>query len=69
MPTLDLCNIDAELVALFEHPASAFFDEVVEAGGELVHAAAEVFEAKVDGGELVGHGRRIVRGGAHTGAE
>ena len=67
--TLDLSDIDAELVALFQHPSSAFLNEIIEARGKLVHAAAQVFKAKVDGGQLVGHGRCIVRRSAHAGAE
>jgi hypothetical protein len=69
--TLDLCYIHPELVALFQKPSSPFLDEVVEARGELIHATAQVVKAEVDGGELVGHGRRVVHvhGAAHAGAE
>jgi hypothetical protein len=66
---MKLGHVHAELVALFEDPSAAVLDECVEARGELVHATAQVVEAEVDGGQLVGHGRRIVRGGAHGSAE
>jgi hypothetical protein len=66
---MELRDVHAELVALFQDSSATVLDECVEARGELVHATAQVVEAEVDGGQLVGHGRRIVRGGAHRGAE
>ena len=53
--TFELCDVHAKGVALFEHAFAAALDEVIEALGELGHAFAQVVEAEVDGGEVVGH--------------
>lgn len=55
MHTFKLGNVHAKGVALFEHAFAAALDEVVEALGELSHTFAQVIEAEVDGGEVVGH--------------
>lgn len=57
--TFELCDVHAKGVALFEHAFAAALDEVVEALGELGHAFAQVVEAEVDGGEVVGHRGRV----------
>jgi hypothetical protein len=67
--TMKLCDVHVELVALFQHSASPILNKRIEARGELVHATAQVVESEVDGGQLIGHGRRIVGGSAHCGAE
>jgi hypothetical protein len=64
--TLQLCDIHAELVALFQHALATLLNKVVEACRELCHARAEVLEAEVDAGQLVGHRGRF--GGAERGA-
>jgi len=53
--TLQLGNVDAELVSLFEKTFSAVGDVGVEAVGEGCHARAEGVEAEVYGREGVGH--------------
>ena len=45
---MQLSNVHAELVALFENPSSPSLDECVEARSELVHATAQIIKAKVD---------------------
>lgn len=55
MRTLNLRNIQPEVVALFEHALPAFLNEIVKASGEARHALAQVFETKVDAWERVGH--------------
>jgi hypothetical protein len=67
--TMKFCDVHAELVALFEYSSSSILDEGVKSRGELVHATAQVVKPEIDAGQLIGHGRRIVRGGAHGGAE
>jgi hypothetical protein len=57
--TFELCDVHAEGIALFEHAFATALDEVVEALGELRHTLAQVVEAKVDGGQVVGHGGRV----------
>ena len=52
---MELSDIHAELVALLEDTLAPGFNEVVEFDGELCHAVAQLVEAKVDGGEGVGH--------------
>lgn len=52
---MDLRDVHAELVALFEDPLSSGFYEVVELYGELGHAVAQLVEAKVNRGEGVCH--------------
>lgn len=53
--TFKLCDVHAKGIALFEHAFAATLDEVVEALGELSHTFAQVIEAEVDGGKVVGH--------------
>jgi len=45
--TLHLREAHAELIAFFEDAAAALLDEVVKALGKVVHASAQVVEAKV----------------------
>ncbi len=53
--TVDLGDVHAELVALFEHSLASSLYEVIELDCELGHAVAELVEAEVDRGEGVGH--------------
>jgi hypothetical protein len=69
MRTVELGDVHAKLVALFQYSSSSSLDKCVKSRGKLVHATAQVVKAEVDRGQLVGHGRRIVRRGAHRGAE
>lgn len=69
MLTVEFCDVHAELIALFQHSPAPILDKCVESRCELVHAAAQVVEAEVDRGQLVRHGRRIVRRRAHGSAE
>lgn len=52
---MNLCDIHVELVALFQYSSPSIFNESIEARGKLVHATAQIVEAEVDSGELVGH--------------
>ena len=66
--TMEFCDIHAELISLFQYSSAPVLDESIKSCSELVHATAQIVESEVDAGQLVGHGRRIVRGGAHRGA-
>ena len=52
---VQLGDVHAELIALFEDAFAPFGDEFVESVGESRHAVAELVEAEVYAGEGVGH--------------
>lgn len=67
---MNFSDIDTELITLLKNSLSSLLNEIIEARGELVHAIPQVGEAKVNGGQLICYGRRIVQGRAHhAGAE
>jgi hypothetical protein len=57
---MQLCDVHAELVPFFQYSPPPVLDESIEACCELVHAAAQVIEAKVYAGQLVCHRWDIV---------
>lgn len=58
---MQLCNVHAELISLFQDSPSTVLDEGIKSCCELVHACAQVVETKVNAGQLVCHRRHIVR--------
>lgn len=46
--TMKFSNIHAELIALLQDTPTTVLDERIKARSELVHATAQVVEAKVD---------------------
>lgn len=56
--TLELRNVQPELVPLIKHPLAPLLDERVEPRRELVHPVAQVVEAPVDVRERIRDRRR-----------
>jgi len=52
---MELSDVHAELITLFENTLSAGLDEVIKFYGEFCHSVSQVVEPKVDAWEGVGH--------------